>query len=202
MISIINTILYFIHGAFARRWFGGALEGDKLLKYRGLQTAYMLLLFLSIYITDFSVETIIIGTVISLWLQFQFWSRGHGCCFDIGRGDVTPETIARYNERWYHYVLDYIYNKLNKEKYTKSYDFWYMAMRYGCPMLPMCWFSWWYLAIGMIPATVYAISWKVYDYKPEWFKAAPEWMNSPTRVSEIIVGGIVFSGCSVILYGI
>lgn len=41
----------------------------------------------------------LVGAIISAWLQFQFWSRGHGACVDIGRDTIpSQDTIERYNE--------------------------------------------------------------------------------------------------------
>lgn len=103
-------IYYFLIGAFARRWFGGALENIPVLKNRALQTGVMVGLFLGIYCTDW--QNWFWPLIISLWLQFEFWSRGHGCCFDLGNGGYpSEETIKRYNERWYHKPCDWLAKK-------------------------------------------------------------------------------------------
>ena len=93
------TIFYFILGAFLRRWYGGCLEDYKILRNRGVQTVCMMAVFMSIYIHDISNWKCWIGAlVVSCWLQFEFWSRGHGACFDEGRGIPDEKTIKRYNE--------------------------------------------------------------------------------------------------------
>ena len=89
-------MIYFILGAFARRWFGGMFpeEKYKIFGSRGLQTVFMCMLFLSILVRDYtSLAEWIVGVVLTAWLQFQFWSRGHGVCFDIGRsGQQSADT--------------------------------------------------------------------------------------------------------------
>ena len=128
------TIFYFLIGAFLRRWYGGCLEAYKILRSRGVQTVCMLAVFMSIYLFDWSSWQNWLGAaIVSGWLQFQFWSRGHGACFDIGRGTPSEETIRRYNERWYHYPVDWLFDKAFKvpgSKYGFMYDFVYMGLRY------------------------------------------------------------------------
>lgn len=191
-------IVYFILGAFARRWYGGALEDYKILKNRGLQTIFMIGLFLSIYVKEAdSVISWIVATIITGWLQFQFWSRGHGCCFDIGRGGYpTQETVNRYNERWYHKPCDWLAEKRFFSYYGIGYDFVYMTLRYTCPMIPMMIFDWKYILIGLSVRTVYAICWEWYE-SLVW-KFNKSWCNSATNLAEIICGGIVYAGCYVL----
>ena len=135
------VIFYFVLGAFLRRWYGGLFDDKQypVLGNRGLQSVCMVLAFMSIYLTNpESWQNWINSLIISLWLQFQFWSRGHGCCFDIGRG--TEPDISRYNERWYHYPIDFLFDKILRQpqaKYGFLYDFLYMFMRYICPILVM-----------------------------------------------------------------
>ena len=212
--NIVFCCLYFILGAFARRWFGGMFPDDeyKILGNRGLQTTFMCLLFLSIFVVDYtSWIDWVIGIAITMWLQFQFWSRGHGACFDIGRGVFPPEekVIKRYNERWYHFPCDWIFDKLAKRsdrKYGFLYDFLYMGLRYTCPMLALSLVFWvlsfWgltcsdfrYVWLGLSVAPIYAFNWTLYE-REEWIRPCKTWLNSPTKWSEIVVGGIVYAGC-------
>ena len=93
---MFKFILYGLLGGFLRRWFGGVLNHKKILGSRGFQTSIMLLTFLSIYIPygDFlNYKKWILAIIISCWLQFQFWSRGHGCCFDIAHN--PPEDYLK-----------------------------------------------------------------------------------------------------------
>lgn len=200
------SIIYFILGAFARRWFGGLFTdlNVKILTNRGIQTIFMISLFMSIYVTNTeSWQNWLIAAVVSCWLQFQFWSRGHGESFDIGR-DANPsqDTIERYNERWYHYPCDWIFNKLGVSDYRYGflYDFIYMSLRYACPMIPMMIFDWRYILIGLSVAPVYAFCWTLWEKEP-WLRFKQSWLDLPTKWAEIIVGGTVFAGCYLLRWG-
>ena len=66
------VLLYLIFGAFARRWFGSDLNHLKFWGNRGVQTTFMIALFLSIYVTDYTKwQSWLIGIIIAAWLQFQ-----------------------------------------------------------------------------------------------------------------------------------
>lgn len=198
------SIIYFILGAFARRWYGGLFTdlNIKFLTSRGIQSVFMIGLFMSIYVTNpQSWQNWVIAAVVSSWLQFQFWSRGHGCCFDIGRG--TSPDVSRYNERWYHVPCDWIFKKLGVSDYRYGffYDFLYMSLRYTCPMIPMMIFDWRYILIGLSVTPVYAFCWTLYEKEP-WARFNQKWLDNPTKWAEIIVGGIVFSGCYLLRWGL
>ncbi len=193
------TIFYFLLGAFLRRWYGGCLEAYKILCNRGVQTICMLAVFMSIYLFDLSSWQNWLGAaIVSCWLQFQFWSRGHGACFDIGRGTPSEETIRRYNERWYHVPTDWLFDEVFKvpgNKYGFMYDFIYMGLRYTCPMVPMMLIDWRYILIGMAVSPIYAICWTLYERDPWIFDNRIPFVNGPTNLAEKIVGGLVFGGC-------
>ena len=187
------VLLYMILGAFARRWYGGALENYKILKNRGVQTVFMMLLFLSIYFP----YKLYITLVIVCWLQFQFWSRFHGGVFDIGRGNKSQETIDRCNKYWWHYPVDYIFKllKADDKKYGFLYDFCYMTFRYTCPMIPMMILDWRYILIGLSISPIYSFCWTLYEKECWIFKDKSDWINYPTKLAEIICGGVVYGGC-------
>lgn len=193
------TIFYFLLGTFLRRWYGGCLEAYKILCNRGVQTICMLAVFMSIYLFDLSSWQNWLGAaIVSCWLQFQFWSRGHGACFDIGRGTPSEETIRRYNERWYHVPTDWLFDEVFKvpgNKYGFMYDFIYMGLRYTCPMVPMMLIDWRYILIGMAVSPIYAICWTLYERDPWIFDNRIPFVNGPTNLAEKIVGGLVFGGC-------
>lgn len=188
------TFIYFIWGGFLRRWFGGAFKKG-IMANRAFQWVFMIATFMTIYVTELSWKSALIGLVISVYLQIQYWSRGHGACFDIGR-DTEPseKTIKRYNERWYHYPCDWLAKKGFFPAYGVRYDFLYMGLRYTCPILPMMYFDWKYILIGLLVAPIYDACWLWYTSKV-WPKNLPEWLNAPTKIAEIIVGGITYSGC-------
>ena len=185
------VLLYAILGAFARRWYGGSLEKYKVLKNRGVQTVFMCLLFLSVYLPNYHWA---IAVIITAWLQFQFWSRGHGCCFDIGRGGIpTQETVDRYNERWYHIPCDWLASKNFFSYYGVGYDYVYMTLRYTCPMIPMMLLDWKYILIGLSIRTIYTICWKWYE-STVW-KFNSKFCGTATNLAEIISGAVVYGGC-------
>lgn len=194
-------IVYFILGAFARRWFGGMFPDDKykILGNRGLQTVFMCLLFLSIFVRDYtSLTEWIVGIAVTAWLQIQFWSRGHGACFDLGRGVYPPEpsTLVRYNERWYHIPCDWLFEKVFKKadkKWGFLYDFLYMGLRYTCPMIPLMFFDWRFILIGLAVSPIYAFCWTLYEREP-WIRFKQSWLSAPTKWAELIVGGLVYAG--------
>lgn len=197
-------MIYFILGAFARRWYGGLFTdlNIKFLTSRGLQSVFMIGLFMSIYVTNpQSWQNWVIAAVVSSWLQFQFWSRAHGCVMDSGRG--TSPDILRYNERWYHYPCDWVFKKLGVSDYRYGflYDLMYMSLRYACPMIPMMIFDWRYILIGLSVAPVYAFCWTLWEKEP-WARFNQKWLDNPTKWAEIIVGGIVFYGCYLIRWGL
>lgn len=193
-------VIYFMLGALARVWYG-ADDLPKFWQNRGVQTAFMLGLFLSIYINlPFNWINAGFAVVISCWLQFQFWSRGHGCCIDMGR-DASPsaETIKRYNERWYHKPVDWLFDKFFKvpdKKYGFLYDFFYTELRYACPMVPMMLIDWRYLLVGMSIAPVYSFAQTLQQYEP-WVFAANKWYwRRGWSLAEILSGGIVYAACA------
>lgn len=197
--SFIYALIYFILGAFARLWFGSDLN-SKLWSNRGLQTAFMLALFCSIFITNWeNPYSIALGIAVSCWLQFQFFSRGHGCCFDVGRGGKPDAaTLIRYNERWYHIPCDFLFEKVFKKptyKYGFLYDFFYLTLRYTCPMIPMMIFDWRYILVGLSIAPIYAFSISLEEREPWVFSADKWYWRRGWSLAEILSGGITFAGC-------
>lgn len=183
-------LLYAILGGFARRIYGGWLEAYKIIKNRGVQTIIMMSLFLAIYLPKYKWY---VALIITAWLQFQFWSRQHGVCFDIGRGE-QPD-IERYNKYWWHYPVDYIFKLLKAEdkKYGFLYDFSYMTFRYTCPMIPMMILDWRYILIGLSISPIYAFCWTLYERENWLFKS--KFCGNATNLAEIISGAIVYGGC-------
>ena len=193
------VVLYFLLGAFARLWFGSDLE-SKIWGNRGLQTAFMLILFLSIYVTNFtSWENWLMGVLVTCWLQFQYFSRGHGCCFDLGRGgQPDAATLIRYNERWYHYPCDWLFEEVFKcpaNKYGFLYDFFYLTLRYTDPMLPMMIFDWRYILVGLSVAPIYAFSITLQEREPWVFDENKWYWRRGWSLAEILSGGMTYSAC-------
>lgn len=184
------VVIYSILGMWLRRAFGGYYENTPILRNRGVQTTLMLLTFASIYWQHYEWY---ITLVVCCWLQFQFWSRQHGVCFDIGRGE-QPD-IERYNKYWWHYPVDFIFKLLKAEdkKYGFLYDFSYMTFRYTCPMIPMMLLDWRYILIGLSISPIYAFCWTLYERESWLFKS--KFCGNATNLAEIISGAVVYGGC-------
>lgn len=153
-------ILNGIWWALLRAWYGGQFKNTVLGNHRGIQTVVMLVSMLPLFIWNFNNwYSIAIGSALALWVQFQFWSRGHGPAFDIGTDKNPSEgTIDRYDDRWF----DKICKKLVPEDlwYTREYDMLWMLLRYTCPMIPLSFISPWYLLCGIVVPFIYDYSWK------------------------------------------
>jgi hypothetical protein len=188
-------LFYFIIGGCLRRWFGGALEDHKILGNRGVQTVAMIGAFLSIYVTDVTDwKNWLVAIAVSCWLQFQFWSRQHGVCFDLSRGGYPDETtLKRYNNYWWHIPCDWMADKGFYPYYGLGYDFTYMLLRYTCPMIPMMFFDWKYILIGLAISPIYLFCWEWYESKV--FPKNIPFVSGATQMAEVICGGLVFMGC-------
>lgn len=211
-------ILYGMLWAFLRRWFGGLFPDEqyKILGNRGLQTICMLIsLFPVIYLKTLSVYpqysliiNIILASFITAWIQFQFWSRGHGGTFgDMGR-NKNPD-LSRYN-RWFKKPIDICWNYLLKLKnnnvffgyilqrwsgtmYGYSYDMLYHTLRYTlCMIVPALLLNTWtFIIIGLLSAPIYELNMRIYEkykFNLKWMKY--HWLNTPNKLTEIIYGFI------------
>ena len=182
-----------ILGGFARVWFGSD-DLPKPFDNRGLQTIFMMLLFVICFFDkSYSWQGWIIVAVATCWMQFQYWSRGHGACIDMGRdAKPTPETIKRYNERWYHIPCDWL---LPNHKYGFLYDFIYTCFRYGCPMIPMMIFDWRYLLVGLSIAPIYSFCDTLEQYDGWIFKADKWYWRRGWSMAEIASGMVTYGSC-------
>ena len=137
----LTSVLFYM---FWRRWYGGGFKDTFLGNNRAIQCIVFILtmiafFFLGIAIINSELSALpkiilflIVGITSSLLFYCQFWARGHGACFDIGRGQPDETIIKRYNARWYHIPCDKL---LKDHKYGFLYDFLYMGLRYTMPML-------------------------------------------------------------------
>ena len=205
------TLFCIIFCSFWRRWFGGGFKNTWLGNNRAVQCIVFILtmilcIFMEIKIIDsqlssfskiFLFLTIIAFSVLS---YCQFWARGHGSCFDIGRGKPDETTIKRYNARWYHIPCDKL---LKDHKYGFLYDFLYMGLRYTMPMIliyllgliPLCFgfskpiFSIHLVIIGLLISPIYAFCWTLYENE-SWFFQKYWSVVGPTNLAEYLAGGI------------
>jgi hypothetical protein len=182
-----------ILGGFARVWFGSD-DLPKPFDNRGLQTIFMMLLFVICFFDkEYTWQGWLMVGVATCWMQFQYWSRGHGACIDMGRdAKPTPETIKRYNERWYHIPCDWL---LPNHKYGFLYDFIYTCFRYGCPMIPMMIFDWRYLLVGLSIAPIYSFSDTLEQYDGWLFKANKWYWRRGWSLAEGLSGMVTYGSC-------
>ena len=186
-------ILYMFLGALARVWYG-ADDLPKFWQNRGLQTAFMMGLFLSIYIDlPFNWINFVMAVIVTCWLQFQFWSRGHGICIDVGDSTVVSENdIKRYEDRWYHKVCDWLFPN---HKYGYLYDFFYLMLRYTMPMLPMMIFDWRYILVGLSIAPIYVFSNELAEREPWVFEKKTWYWRRGWSLGEILSGAVTYDAC-------
>ena len=188
MTNVLFAVFYGVVMGFWRRWFGGGFANKyKWLENRGLQATIGIFLMMPIFLYRLdSWLNWLLAIVFAVYLYAQFWSRGHGACFDIGR-DTNPSAsaIERYNERWYHLVCDWL---LPEKKYGFAYDFVYMALRYTCPLVPMALLDWRILLIGLSVSPIYAFCHSLGERESWLLEDAPEWLNKPVKWAELATG--------------
>lgn len=189
------TLLFAVLGAVARLWYG-ADDLPKLLQNRGLQTAYMLLLFAAIYlpgVTDWISLGVALFTI--CWLQFQYWSRGHGVAIDTG-DDINPseDTKRRYTERWYYKVCEKL---LSKHRYGFLYDNLYLALRYTCPMIVAALVNLQpgLVLIGLSIPFIYTFSNELQEREPWIFDSNKWYWRRGWSLAEILSGAVTYGGC-------
>lgn len=218
--NIIYGILYASWWGFLRRWFGGLFPDEqyKILGNRGVQTGFMLVSLFpvilnrveNIYSTHSLIFNSILASFITCWIQFQFWSRGHGSTFlDMGR-DHNPN-ISRYN-RWFKKPLDWVWFKLLKLKennrffgwllqkwsgrqYGYTYDIVWHGLRYTlCMIVPaLLLHNWIYIFIGLCSAPLYEANLRFYEsHSYKWMKI--EWLDRSNKLTEIEYG-FLFGFC-------
>ena len=191
--TILGVIFFFMAGALARVWYG-ADDLPKFFQNRGVQTIFMIALFVACFfdkdLTWFGWGVL---TAATCWLQFQFWSRGHGICIDVGDSTVVSENdIKRYEGRWYHKVCDKL---LPNHKYGYLYDFFYLTLRYTCPMLPMMIFDWRYVLVGLSIAPIYVFSNELAEREPWVFEKKTWYWRRGWSLAEMLSGGVTYSMC-------
>lgn len=60
----------------------------------------------------------VLALITTCWVQFMFWSRGHGAILDEGR-NKNPD-ISRY-DRWFKVPLDFVWDKLLELKNNNKF---------------------------------------------------------------------------------
>lgn len=196
---------------FLRRWYGGLFPDEKykVLGNRGLQTAVMILSMLPVFYFQIKSQynltmewNAVLALITTCWVQFMFWSRGHGAILDEGR-NKNPD-ISRY-DRWFKVPLDFVWDKLlelknnNKffgrllknwsgEKYGYSYDMCWTGCRYTFPMVPVAIFlGFKFILIGMLVPLIYEFCIRIYENNSKFFNQF-HWLNAGHKIAEIITG--------------
>lgn len=197
VMAFLNGILW----AFLRRIYGGALESFSIIKERGVQTTLMIVSTLIVIFpsaTDLNITSSVIANftlslLLSCWLQFCYWSLGHGMVMWIGT-DGTPKDekeLKRYQDMW---GYDFVCKIVPKENwYGPFFDWLLMKIRYVLPMIPMMIIHPLYLLIGWLVGNNYALCHKafqedkwIWNTLPKWLKT--KWVGGPTSAAEFISG--------------
>lgn len=203
--TLLNVICWFVYGAIGRVWFG-ADDLPKILQNRGVQTAFMLCGLFAIYCPyPFSRLGMILAVAVSCWIQFQYFSRGHGVVIDVGDDkDVTTDEVERYNDRWYAKACNWLFDKVFKKpdkKYGFLYDFIYLTLRYTCPMLLMAILEWHYILVGISIPFIYTASNKLQQEESWIFSVDRWWWRRGWSLAEILTGGITYAACYELKFG-
>ena len=202
MTKVLLTVFSVVFFLWWRRWFGGGFKHTWLGNKRWVQCVVYLIVCagLAYLIAPLSVwwHNLIFAVLFSAYSYVQFWSRGHGQMFDIGR-DTNPP-VERYNNYWFHIPCDLL---LPKHKYGFLYDFIYMGIRYTFPtvmmyiygFIPMLFglnvscIDWRIVLIGLAVSPIYAFCWTLYEREP-WVFQKYKTIVGPTNLAEYVVGGI------------
>lgn len=197
VMAFLNGVLW----AFLRRIFGGALESLPIMKERGVQTVLMLISIIVVvfpYEIPSSTNLVLAGKVVysiilACWLQFIYWSLGHGMVMWIGTDGLPKDDkeLKRYEEMWGYDLACEIVPKENW--YGPFFDWFIMKIRYVIPMIPLMAIHPLYLLIGWLVGNNYALCFKAYqedkwiwDKLPEWLKK--RWIGGPTNAGEFVSG--------------
>lgn len=181
-------------GAFGRLWFGSDLT-SKVWGNRGLQTAFMLLLFFIAFTKDFtSWISIVIGLALACWMQFQEISRGHGIAIDTGDSTtVTEEDVKRYNKRWYHKICDKL---LPNHKYCFLYDNLWLWLRYTAPLtvVAVTYRTPEYFALGCTVPFIYTFCNELQEREPWLFDESKWYWRRGWSLAEMLIGFVIVGG--------
>ena len=132
----------------------------------------------------------ILSLLTSIWVIIQYWSRSVGEIIDAG---LNHHQDKNSYSRWFRIPLDWIYDKLGKEKYVGFYDFWYSLLRCSIGALPLCFYSLWALVLMPIMYPIYLFCNKLYIKHPSLCSnktLEKLTLNEPKNLAEVIHGFI------------
>ena len=136
------------------------------------------------------VNKLLIALFIAVWVVIQYWSRAIGEIIDAGLNH--HQDASSYN-RWFRIPLDWIYDKLGKQKYVGFYDFWYSLVRYAIGALPLLYYSWLALLLMPVQYFIYLGCHKLFYRFPDLClnKTLEKLtLNEPKNLAEIIHGAL------------
>ena len=180
---MINVIFWCVW----RRLYG---EG-KFKKYlsRTAQTIIAIMV-LTYQLAEWNWQAVLIAFGISIWVVIQYWSRAIGEIIDAG---LNHHQTKESYDRWFRIPLDWIYDKLGKQKYVGFYDFWYSLIRYAIGALPLLYYSWLALLLMLFQYFIYLGCHKLFYYFPNLYqnKTLEELtLNEPKNLAEVIHGAL------------
>lgn len=152
------SLLYACFMSAWRRCFGSDGWNIPILKIRAVQHAIgFIITSLALWWCDYNWVQIVACSSV---LQFLYWAKGHGMCFDYGHGAVDKDRyekmlswrlIRKYipEKMWYGYQADFL---LMTTRYTLP------AILMSCILLKphIC-------LLGLIVGGVYAFFWALFD---------------------------------------
>lgn len=189
------AIIYSFIGTLLRLWYGYDNFDNKWLNNRAIQTIAMILVLFTIFCRDCTnLHSIIYALCVSCWIQFQYWSRGHGPAIDTGGVPATEKDISRYMDRWYGKVCDKL---LPNDKYGFLYDNLWLGLRYGCPMLVVSLLEWniGFFFIGLSIPFIYTFANKLEETMPYIFNDPTWYWRRSWCLAEMLSGAVTYGGC-------
>ncbi|MBR1605587.1 MAG: hypothetical protein IJ660_05730 [Alphaproteobacteria bacterium] len=171
-----------------RRLYG---EGKfKKFLSRTIQTIIAVVILTMQITTNYNWLQIVIAFGISVWVIIQYWSRAIGEIIDAG---LNHNQDAKSYDRWFRVPLDWIYDKLGKEKYVGFYDFWYSLIRYAIGAIPLLCYSWLVLLLMPFQYFIYLGCHKFFMNHPKLYNSNVLkyiTLNEPKNVAEVIHGAL------------
>lgn len=170
-----------------RRLYG---EGTfKKILPRTVQTIIAVLV-LTYQLADWNWQAVLIALGVSVWVVVQYWSRAIGEIIDAG---LNHHQDASSYDRWFRFPLDWIYDKLGKQKYIGFYDFWYSLIRYAIGAMPLLYYSWLALLLMPFQYFIYLGCHKLFMKCPKLYNSSALkhiTLNEPKNLAEVIHGAL------------
>jgi hypothetical protein len=183
----MELLLSIIFWQCFRRAYG---EGKfKKILSRTVQTIIAIMV-LTYQLAEWNWQAVLIALCISIWVVIQYWSRAIGEIIDAG---LNHHQDASSYDRWFRIPLDWIYDKLGKQKYVGFYDFWYSLIRYAIGALPLLYYSWLALLLMPFQYFIYLGCHKLFYHFPDLYlnKTLERLtLNEPKNLAEVIHGAL------------